>query len=78
MRAHAGVLPRPVAQTLVGWRGECKSTIRNSYQILSRGTPNLENELWNVSARVLNGTLTPEAAGAQIQDGLKKWYKPAM
>ena len=38
-----------VAATMVGWRQHCKSTIRNSYQILSRGTPNLENELWNVS-----------------------------
>lgn len=65
-----------VAQTFVGWRGECKSTIRNSYQILSRGTPNLENEMWNVSAQVLNGTMTPEAAGAQLEDGLKKWYAP--
>jgi raffinose/stachyose/melibiose transport system substrate-binding protein len=65
-----------VAQSFVSWRGECKSTIRNSYQILSRGTPNLENELWNVSAQVLNGTLTPEAAGAQLEDGLKKWYAP--
>lgn len=65
-----------VAQTFVSWRGECKSTIRDSYQILSRGTPNLENELWNVSAQVLNGTMTPEAAGAQLEDGLKKWYAP--
>jgi raffinose/stachyose/melibiose transport system substrate-binding protein len=65
-----------VAQEFVNWRGECKSTIRNSYQILSRGTPNLENEMWNVSAQVLNGTLTPDAAAAQLQDGLKKWYAP--
>jgi raffinose/stachyose/melibiose transport system substrate-binding protein len=65
-----------VAQTFVGWRGECKSTIRDSYQILSRGTPNLENELWNVSAQVINGTMTPEAAGQQLEDGLKKWYAP--
>jgi raffinose/stachyose/melibiose transport system substrate-binding protein len=65
-----------VAQTFVSWRGECKSTIRNSYQILSRGTPNLENEMWNVSAQVLNGTMKPEAAAAQLEDGLKKWYKP--
>jgi raffinose/stachyose/melibiose transport system substrate-binding protein len=65
-----------VAQSFVGWRKDCKSTIRNSYQILSRGTPNLENELWNVSAQVLNGTMTPEAAGAQLEDGLKKWYAP--
>ena len=67
-----------LAATMVGWRQECKSTIRNSYQILSRGTPNLENELWNVSAQVLNGAaLTPDAAGAQLQTGLDKWYKPA-
>ena len=65
-----------VAQTFVSWRGECKSTIRNSYQILSRGTPNLENEMWNVSAQVINGAMTPEAAGAQLEDGLKKWYAP--
>ena len=66
-----------VAQTFVSWRGECKSTIRNSYQILSRGTPNLETELWNVSAQVLNGKMTPEAATRQLQDGLAKWYEPA-
>jgi raffinose/stachyose/melibiose transport system substrate-binding protein len=65
-----------VAQTFVSWRGECKSTIRNSYQILSRGTPNLENELWNVSAQVINGTLSPEDAGKQTQEGLAKWYEP--
>ena len=50
----------PVAQEFVGWRETCKSTIRNSYQILSRGTPNLENELWNVSSQVINGTMTPD------------------
>jgi len=66
-----------LAATMVGWRNDCKSTIRNSYQILSRGTPNLENELWNVSAQVINGSLTPDAAAKQIQDGLDKWYKPA-
>jgi raffinose/stachyose/melibiose transport system substrate-binding protein len=66
-----------LAATMVGWRQDCKSSIRNSYQILSRGTPNLENELWNVSAQVLNGKLTPDAAGAQLQTGLDKWYKPA-
>jgi raffinose/stachyose/melibiose transport system substrate-binding protein len=65
-----------VAQEFVSWRGQCKSTIRNSYQILSRGTPNLENELWNVSAQVLNGTMKPDAAAAQLQKGLDGWYKP--
>ena len=67
----------PVAQEFVSWRGKCKSTIRNSYQILSRGTPNLENEIWNVSAQVINGTMTPEDGAKKLQDGLDSWYKPA-
>jgi raffinose/stachyose/melibiose transport system substrate-binding protein len=66
-----------VAQQALDLRKTCKSTIRNSYQILSRGTPNLENELWRVTAAVINGKLTPEAAAKEIQDGLNKWYKPA-
>ena len=66
----------PVAQEFVGWRQDCQSTIRNSYQILSRGTPNLENELWNVTAQVINGTMKPEDAAKQIQAGLDSWYTP--
>ena len=69
-------LKDPVAQEFVSWRQNCESTIRNSYQILSRGTPNLENELWNVSAQVINGKLSPEDAAKQVQDGLAKWYEP--
>jgi raffinose/stachyose/melibiose transport system substrate-binding protein len=69
-------LKDPLAQEFMSWRGQCKSTIRNSYQILSRGDPNLENELWRVSAAVINGTMTPEQAGQEIQAGLDKWYKP--
>ena len=70
-------LADPMAKEFVSWRGKCQSTIRSTYQILSRGTPNLENELWNVSAQVINGAMTPEAGGAQLQAGLDKWYKPA-
>ena len=73
---HNVQLQDPVAQEFVSWRENCKSTIRNSYQILSRGTPNLENELWNVSAQVINGTLTPEQAVEQLQTGLSSWYEP--
>jgi raffinose/stachyose/melibiose transport system substrate-binding protein len=69
-------LDDPLANEFLSWRQECKSTIRNSYQILSRGEPNLENELWRVSAAVMNGTMTPEQAGTEIQTGLEKWYKP--
>jgi raffinose/stachyose/melibiose transport system substrate-binding protein len=67
----------PVASEFVSWRKNCQSTIRNSYQILSRGTPNMENDLWNVSAQVLNGAMTPQDAAKKIQDGLDAWYKPA-
>ena len=66
-----------LANEFLSWRQECKPTIRNSYQILSRGEPNLENELWRVSAAVMNGSLTPEAAAEEIQKGLDSWYKPA-
>ncbi len=66
-----------LAQTFVSWRQTCKGTMRNSYQILSRGEPNLENQLWNVSAQVLNGTMAPDAAAAAVQKGLDGWYKPA-
>ena len=67
----------PVAQEFVSWRDKCKSTIRSTYQILSRGTPNLENETWVESANVINGTTTPEEAGKKLQAGLDSWYKPA-
>ncbi|PIO99158.1 Extracellular solute-binding protein family 1 [uncultured Pleomorphomonas sp.] len=67
----------PLAKEFVSWRETCKPTIRSTYQILSRGTPNLENETWTESANVINGTDTPEVAAKKLQDGLDSWYKPA-
>lgn len=66
----------PLAQEFVSWRGKCQSTIRSTYQILSRGTPNLENETWNASANVIRGSETPEDAAKRLQDGLASWYAP--
>ena len=66
----------PLAKDFVSWRDQCKSTIRSTYQILSRGTPNLENETWVESANVINGTDTPEVAAQKLQKGLEGWYKP--
>ena len=66
----------PLAQEFASWRQECNSTIRSTYQILSRGTPNLENETWNASAQVIKGTETPSDAGARLQEGLASWYEP--
>jgi raffinose/stachyose/melibiose transport system substrate-binding protein len=67
----------PLAQEFVSWREKCKPTIRSTYQILSRGTPNLENETWTESANVINGTDTPAVAAEKLQKGLDSWYKPA-
>ena len=69
-------LADPLAKEFVGWRGECESTIRSTYQILSRGTPNLENETWGASVAAIKGTDTPAALGAKLQDGLASWYAP--
>ena len=66
----------PLAAEFVSWRGECESTIRSTYQILSRGTPNLENETWGASVAAIKGTETPEDLGQKLQDGLASWYVP--
>jgi len=68
-------LEDPLAQEFISWREKCNSTIRSTYQILSRGTPNLETETWNASVATIKGTETPEAAGARLQKGLASWYK---
>ena len=73
---HSVTMDDPLAQEFLSWRDDCESTIRNSYQILSRGEPNLENELWAVSATVINDTATPEAGAAILQEGLEAWYPP--
>jgi raffinose/stachyose/melibiose transport system substrate-binding protein len=65
-----------LAQEFVSWRETCEPTIRSTYAILSRGTPNLENETWNASANVINGVETPEAAAARLQSGLASWHAP--
>ena len=69
-------LEDPLAQEFISWRDKCESTIRSTYQILSRGEPNLENETWNASAQVIKGEESPEDAGQRLQDGLASWYEP--
>jgi raffinose/stachyose/melibiose transport system substrate-binding protein len=75
---HKVTLSDSLAQEFLDWRGECKSTIRTAYQILSRGEPNNENDLWAANAKMLNGELTPAAAADMVQSGLEKWYAPQM
>ncbi|MGC8035436.1 hypothetical protein ACP3WA_25225, partial [Salmonella enterica] len=50
----------PIAKQMMGWRKNCASTIRVNSQILNRGTPSMENEMWNVNAQVLNGKMSPQ------------------
>ena len=69
-------LKDPLAQEFISWRQQCQSTMRVTYQILSRGVPNLENEMWVESANVLNLTKTPEQAAEALQTGLDSWYSP--
>ncbi|MEP3429946.1 MAG: ABC transporter substrate-binding protein [Roseibium sp.] len=69
-------LEDPLAKEFVSWRGKCDSTIRSTYQILSRGTPNLENDTWGASVAAIKGAETPEALGAKLQEGLATWYEP--
>ena len=73
---HPVTLEDPLAQEFISWRAECASTIRNAYQILSRGTPNLDAEIWNVSSQVINGTMSAHDAAKRLEDGLAKWYEP--
>jgi raffinose/stachyose/melibiose transport system substrate-binding protein len=75
---HEITVEDPIAAEFLSWRGECESTIRSSYQILSRGEPNLENELWRLNALMLNGEVTPQEAGDELQAGLESWYEPQM
>ncbi|OEZ98305.1 multiple sugar-binding protein precursor [Janthinobacterium sp. HH107] len=73
---HLISIKDPLAKQMNGWRASCASTIRLNAQILNRGEPSMENELWNVNAQVLNGKLAPKDAARQIQAGFARWYKP--
>ncbi len=76
LNATPVVMQDPLAQEFVSWRDKCQSSIRSTYQILSRGTPNLETETWGASVAAIKGTETPADAGARLQAGLASWYAP--
>jgi len=76
LSSHDVAMEDPLAQEFVSWRGKCHSSIRSTYQILSRGTPNLETETWGASVAAIKGTESPEDAGARLQTGLASWYDP--
>jgi raffinose/stachyose/melibiose transport system substrate-binding protein len=76
---HEITLENAMAQEFLSWRAECESTIRSSYQILSRNPDlNNENDLWVANSRMLNGELTPQEAADFVQGNLAQWYEPQM
>jgi raffinose/stachyose/melibiose transport system substrate-binding protein len=75
---HLIAVRDPLAKQMLDWRQSCASTIRVNAQVLNRGAPTMENELWNVSSQVLAGKLAPKDAAARIQAGFAKWYQPQM
>ncbi|MRW87140.1 extracellular solute-binding protein [Pseudoduganella sp. FT26W] len=73
---HLIAVRDPVAKQMAEWRNSCASTIRFNAQVLNRGQPSMESELWSINAQVLNGSLAPKEAAARLQNGFAKWYKP--
>jgi raffinose/stachyose/melibiose transport system substrate-binding protein len=73
---HPITVKNPIARQMLEWRTSCASTIRLNAQVMNRGYPSMENEMWVVNARVLNGKLSASDAAEQIQSGFAKWYPP--
>ena len=73
---HAVQTDDPLASAFASWRDQCGSTPRISYQIISRGSPNLDAEISRVTALVMNGGMDPAEAAKIVQDGLASWYGP--
>lgn len=73
---HSLEVENPLAREFIAMRETCEPTIRVAHQILSRGEPTLDTQLWTLSANVINGTMTPEDAAAEAQANLDGWFKP--
>lgn len=72
---HLIAVRDPVAKQMAEWRRSCASTIRLNAQVLHRGEPSMESVLWDVNARVLEGSLAPGEAAARLQSDFDRWYK---
>jgi len=71
---HLIAVRDPVAKQMAEWRKRCASTIRINAQVLNRGQPSMEVELWNVTSQVLSGSLAPRDGAARLQEGFARWY----
>lgn len=66
----------PLAQEMMSWRQRCDTSIRINSQFLNQAWPQLEQEMWRVSAAVLGQQMKPEEAAQHISSGVEKWYRP--
>ena len=76
LSTHSIDVENTLAKEFIAMRDICESTIRVAHQILSRGEPALGNQLWTLTANVINGKMTPEDAAKEAQANLDGWYKP--
>lgn len=76
MTSEAVVVDDPLANEFLAMTQTCASTPRLTFQFLSRGTPNLTNELYRITALVLKGAMTPAAAAEEAQNILAATYTP--
>lgn len=76
LASHSIDVENDLAKEFIAMRESCEPTIRVAHQILSRGEPALGNHLWTLTSNVINGSMTPEEAGADAQANLDNWYKP--
>jgi len=71
-------LDDPLANTFLSWRNNAKSALRLSYQKLQGNTDlSIENELWEMTPKLLQGKLTPKEFGDRLQSDLEKYYPAA-
>lgn len=74
LSSHAILIQSPLASDIYQWRKDCKSTIRINSQYLDNGPQPLEQLLWEVSAEVINHTISPTDAAKKIHQSLEKWF----
>lgn len=76
LTSHQVEIREPLAREMMSWRRICDTTIRVNSYALNRGDRGIELDLWRVSTQVMNRTLSPKAAAAEIQKILDSWYVP--
>lgn len=73
---HPIRINNPLANEMLSWRQLCDTTIRINSQYLNQAWPQLEQELWHTTVRVMRKQITPEAAARHISRGVEKWFRP--